>query len=156
MILTKGWKISNAVYLRMFNVAAQETYPQGMFFKPDGTKMYIVGGSSKVNEYDLGTPWDISTTVHLQLFYVGAQEAVPRGMFFKPDGTKMYVVGSDGVEVNEYDLGTPWNISTAVHLQLFSVSAQEISPMGLLFKPDGTKMYVVGSDGKEVNEYDIG
>ena len=35
----------------------------------------------------------------------------------------------------------------------FSVSAQEHSPSGLAFNTDGTKMFVVGSNGDDVNEY---
>ena len=150
------WDISSAVYLQLFSVAAHVLSGQELFFKPDGTKMYIADYTSKdVNEYDLGTPWDISTAVYLQLFSVAAQENMPTALFFKPDGTKMYVTGTTGDDVNEYDLGTPWDISSAVYLQLFSVAAQEIIPQGMFFKPDGAKMYVVGTAGVDVNEYDI-
>jgi len=37
----------------------------------------------------------------------------------------------------------------------FSVSAQEIFPKGLAFSSDGTKMFVVGGDGDDINEYII-
>jgi hypothetical protein len=57
----------------------------------------------------------------------------------------MYVIGSSGDDVNEYDLSTAWDISTASYLQNFSVGAQETTPSGIFFKPDGTKMYVIGS-----------
>lgn len=86
-------------------------------------------------------------------FSVAGQETGPRGMFFKPDGSKLYVVGSTGDDVNEYDLSTAWDVSTASYVQNFSVSAQSDFPTGVLFKPDGTNMYVVGS-GK-VFEYAI-
>ena len=91
----------------------------------------------------------------MQLFDVSGEEASPRGVFFKPDGTKMYIVGSAGVEVNEYDLSVAWDISSAVWLQLFDVSGEEAVPTDLFFKPDGTKMYVIGEGGDEVNEYNL-
>ena len=154
--LSTPWDVSTAVYLQNFSVAAQETSPTGLFFKPDGTEMYVVGTvGDDVNEYDLSTPWDVSTAVYLQLFSVAAQETTPQELFFKPDGTKMYVLGKTSDDVNEYDLGTPWDVTSAVYLQNFSVAAQEIDPTGLFFKPDGTKMYVVGSNGDDVNEYDL-
>jgi hypothetical protein len=103
----------------------------------------------------VGAAWDISTASYLQNFSVAAQETVPRDLFFKPDGTKMYIVGSSGDDVNEYDLSTAWDISTASYLQNFSVAAQETIPSGLFFKPDGTKMYIVGFSGDAVNEYDL-
>jgi hypothetical protein len=132
-----GWDISQAAYnavIPRFNLAAQETSPQGVFFKPDGLKMYIVGLiGDDVNEYDLSTAWDISTASYLQNFSVAAQETFPRGLFFKPDGTKMYICGSTGDDVNEYDLSTAWDISTASYLQNKCVCARN-KPQGLFFK----------------------
>ena len=106
------------------------------------------------------TPWDVSNAVYngsppFDVFSVTTQEAVPSGIFFKPDGTKMYVIGSFGDDVNEYDLGTAWDITTASYLQNFSVTTQEANPQSLFFKPDGTKMYVVGSGGAAVYSYDL-
>jgi anthranilate phosphoribosyltransferase len=154
--LSTAWDISTASYLQVFSVAAQETNPTGVFFKPDGLKMYIVGiTGDDVNEYNLSAAWDVSTASYLQVFSIAAQETNPRSVFFKADGLKMYIVGSTGDDVNEYNLSTAWDVSTASYLQNFSVSAQETEPRGLFFKPDGLKMYIVGSTGDDVNEYDL-
>ena len=154
--LSTAWDVSTASYLQNFSVAAQDTDPDDVFFKPDGTKMYIAGRAGDyVNEYDLSTAWDISTASYLQRFSVAAQEANPDGIFFKPDGTKMYVAGYTGDDVNEYNLSTAWNVTTASYLQNFSVAAQDTSPRGVFFKPDGLKMYVVGTGADAVNEYNL-
>ena len=155
-----SWNLANAVYqgtpLNYFYVGTQETSPGGVFFKPDGLKMYIVGFSGDdVNEYNLSTAWDVSTASYLQNFYVGAQEASPLSVFFKPDGLKMYMVGVLSDNVNEYDLSTAWDVSTASYSQSFSVAVQETSPAGVSFKPDGLKMYVIGYSGDDVNEYNL-
>lgn len=140
-----------------FDVAAQESGASGVFFKPDGTKMYVIGNSGDdVNEYDLSIGWDVSTATYLQNFSVAGQETEPRDIFFKPDGTKMYVIGDTGNDVNEYDLSTPWDISTASYLQNFSINAQETTPTAFYFSPDGFKMYVIGTAGDDVNEYTLG
>ena len=154
--LRVAWDVSTAVFLQDFYVGSQEGAPVGLFFKPDGTKMYVVGYSGDdVNEYDLSTAWDVSTAVFLQLFSVATQDVNPYGVTFKPDGTKMYVIGTQFDSVYEYNLSTAWNVSTASYLQLFSVAGQETTPYGVTFKPDGTKMYVLGSAGDDVNEYDL-
>jgi DNA-binding beta-propeller fold protein YncE len=145
---SNAWNVAYTVYAnKSFSVAAQETAPTGVFFKPDGAKMYVIGIIGvDINEYNLGTPWDVSTASYLRNFSVSAQESAPSDLFFKPDGTKMYVLGSTGDDVNEYDLGTPWDISTASYLQNFSVVSQTALPFGISFKPDGTKMYVTATN----------
>ena len=154
--LSTAWDISSASYLQNFSIASQETNPTGLFFKPDGLKMYVVGVSGdEVNEYDLSTAWDISSASYLQNFSVSGQDTNPHGLFFKPDGTKMYVAGNSGNDINEYNLSTAWDISSASYLQNFGVGAQDATPQGVFFKPDGTKMYVVGSNTDSVFAYDL-
>ena len=154
--LNTAWDVSTASYVQNFSVAAEDLFPLGLFFKPDGTKMFITGNDDDVYEYSLSAAWNISTASYVQLFDVSAQDSLPIGLFFKPDGTSMYVVGNAGQDVNEYSLSTAWNISTASFVQLFSLAAEDILPRGLFFKPDGTKMYVVGTVGDAVYEYDTG
>ena len=153
---SQPWDVSGATFNQSFSVNAQETVPTDIFFRPDGTKMYVLGSTGDdVNEYNLSTPWDISTAAISVTFSVSAQETIPQGLSFKPDGTKMYVLGSTGDAVNEYNLGSAWNVSTASYNQNFSVSAQETIPTGLFFKPDGTKMYVLGVIGTAIYEYNL-
>jgi len=155
--LGTAWDVSTAVYGQNFSVTGQDDTPAGIFFKPDGLKMYIVGDSGNdVNEYNLSTAWDISTSVYSQNFSVSGQDTNPAGIFFKPDGLKMYIAGANGNNVNEYNLSTAWDISTSVYNQNFSVSSQESYPLGVSFKPDGTKMYIFGETGDDVNEYNVG
>jgi DNA-binding beta-propeller fold protein YncE len=154
--LSTDWDISTASFLQLFSVAAQDVNPVGIFFKPDGTKMYISGLSGQdINEYDLSTAWDVSTASYLQSFLVGTQDTGPWGVFFKPDGTKMYVTGYVGDNVYEYNLSTAWNISTASYLQNFYLGSQDTIPRGIFFKSDGTKMYITGDTGNDVNEYNL-
>jgi sugar lactone lactonase YvrE len=155
--LSSAWDITTASFLQNFSVSAQDITPSGLFFKPDGVKMYVTGVTNdSVYEYDLSTAWDISSASYLQAFSVATEETAPRGLFFKPDGTKMYVVGTTGDDINEYDLGTPWNISTSSYVQNLVFVPAGGNPNGVFFKPDGTKMYVVDDVGDEIDEYTLG
>lgn len=155
--LSTAWDISTASYSQNFSVAAQETGTAALFFKPDGTKMYISGYSGDdVNEYTLSSAWDVSTASYVQNFSISAQEtSYPSGISFKTDGTVMYIVGSGSDAIHQYALSSAWDISTASFTQSFSVSAQEISPSGIFFKTDGTTVYIVGFAGDDVNEYSL-
>lgn len=152
----RGWEVGTASHVATRSVSAQEGSPTGLFFRPDGLRMYLTGTSGDdVNEYNLSTAWNIVTAVYSRNFSVSAQDSSPEDLFFKDDGTKMYLIGGSGDDVNEYNLSTPWHVSSAVYSQRFSVSAQEASPTGLFFSPDGAKMFITGLFGDDVNEYDL-
>ena len=86
---------------------------------------------------------------------VTSEETEPQGLTFNNDGTKMFITGHDGDDVNEYTLSTGFDVSTASFVDSFSISSQETDPMGLAFNQDGTKMFVTGWAGEDVNEYTL-
>jgi DNA-binding beta-propeller fold protein YncE len=155
--LSVAWDISTATYTTVFSVAGQDTSPQGMYFKSDGSTMYVVGlANDKVYEYSLSTAWDISSASYVRDFSVSTQELTPTGISFKSDGTQMYVIGSISDNVNQYALSTPWDISTASYQKAFYVGRMMVAPTGLFFKDDGTEFYIIGAgaDGY-ILSYDI-
>ena len=86
-------------------------------------------------------------------FSVSSQEANATGMTFSADGTSMYVIGRDVDDINQYTLSTAFDITTASYTRVFSVASQESDPTDVKFNSDGTKMFVLGYNGDEVNEY---
>jgi glutamine cyclotransferase len=155
--LSTGFDVSTASFVDSFSVAAQESFPEDIAFNTNGTKMFIVGsGGDYVNEYTLSTGFDVSTATFVDSFSVSSQETVPTGIAFNTDGTKMFITGDTGDDVNEYALSTGFDVSTATFVDAFSISAQETGPEGIAFSTDGSKMFIVGSSGDDVNEYNIG
>jgi DNA-binding beta-propeller fold protein YncE len=155
--LSTAWNVSTATYAnKSFSVTTQEATPFGLFFGDSGTKMYIVGTTNDtVYQYTLSTAWDVSTASYASKSKsVTTEEANPRALFFKPDGTKMYVMGTTGDDVNEYDLSTAWDVSTASYVRV-SAAVGDATPTGLWFKDDGTKMYVTGQGGDAVREFSL-
>jgi hypothetical protein len=65
------------------------------------------------------------------------------------------VVGSTGDDVNEYACTTGFDVSSCVFTDAFPVSDQETVPLDIAFNTDGTKMFVVGFAGDDVNEYTL-
>jgi hypothetical protein len=147
-----SWAYSN----KSFSVTAQETSPTGLFFSPDGTRMYITGTvGDDVNQYALSTAWDVTTSSFVQVSAL-VGDTGPSGLYFRADGLKMYTIGTTNDSVREFDLSVAWDVSTIAFVQEFFVSAQDILPNDLWFKPDGLKMYVIGSTNDRVYEYDLG
>jgi 6-phosphogluconolactonase (cycloisomerase 2 family) len=154
-----GYDLANASYDSVsFSVAGQETEPNGLFFKPDGTKMFVSGKDfNDIYQYSLSTAWDLSTASYDSVsFDTSSQETSPQDLFFKDDGTIMYVIGTSYDGVNQYTLSTAWDISTASYAsKQLSMSAQETSVSGLFVGDNGTKVYMVGNSGDDVNQYNL-
>jgi DNA-binding beta-propeller fold protein YncE len=155
---TEGYYLAGAAYDSVsFSVTTQEISPQAFAFSYDGTKMYVSGGQNNtVYQYTLSTAWDLSTASYAsKSFSYSGQETGAQDIAFKTDGTKMFIVGTSGDDVNEYTLSTAWDVSTASFVDSFSVSAQETSPQGVTFNPDGDKMYVTGNANNAVFQYTL-
>lgn len=152
--LSTAFDITTAVFATSTSVAAQETDATGIAFNTDGTKMFIAAyGAEDILEYHLSTAFDISTATYDSSFAVSLHDGNTHGVAFNEDGTKMFVLGRLDDEVSEYHLGAPFDISTAVFDSEFSVTTEDTNPVALAFNRDGTKMFVLGGDGQDVNEY---
>tara|TARA_B110000858_G_scaffold109328_1_gene124956 strand:+ start:156 stop:1373 length:1218 start_codon:yes stop_codon:yes gene_type:complete len=158
-IIADEYDITKQVFLQsnsLVNSGSGQLTETSIFFKPDGLKMFILNSfQDTVDEYELTIAWDSSTAAYKRRFYVGSQASSPLGLFFKPDGLKMYVVGSVSDAVREYTLSTAWNVTSASYDQGFSIANRETQPQGVFFKPDGTVMYTTGSDGDDVNQFNL-
>lgn len=149
--LSTAWSISTASYDGVsFDVSSQVSgLGTGLFFKPDGTKMYVSQQNGAAYQYTLSTSWSVSTASYDGVsFALNPSSPDNYGIFFKPDGTKLYGVSNGSDSIREWTLGTAWDLSTATSEGVFfSVSAQQTTPLGAAFKSDGSKLYVVGYTG---------
>ena len=157
----EGYSISSAVYdSKSFSVAGQTSLPVGLRFKSDGTKVYVLSTSASdvMYQYSLSTAWDVSTASYDSVsLSVATQTTSPIGMYFKTDGTSVYVASLSPQTVYQYDLTTAWDLSTASYAsKSYNASTQMGTEMrDVLFKPDGTKMYLTSSNNDAVYQYSL-
>ena len=154
--LTSAFDISTATYAsKSFNVNSQESSPTGLWFKPDGTVMYIIGTSADaVFQYTLGTAWDVSTASYASIFFSVSQDTAPNQVNLSADGLTMWVLGQTGDDISQYALGTAFNVSTAVFENNFYVGFQETGPSGMFIDSTANnRVYIVGSINDTVFQY---
>lgn len=125
--------------------SASITSPSGMCFKSDGTKLYVMNGSTAY-QYSLSTAWDISTLTYDSI--TTATSSGAKNLSLKSDGTKLYWVADNSIY--EKSLPTPWDLSSsetvfdnAVSTPMVGITAYN----GLFIKPDGTSAYILGEYG---------
>ena len=154
--LSSAFNISTASYAsKSFSVTTQESNPQGLWFKPDGTVMYVIGSSADtVFQYNLGTAWDVSTASYASISFPVTQETSPTQVNLSADGSTMWVTGNTGDDINEYTLGTAWNVSTATFVNTLYVGFQDTAPNGLFIDSTAdNRVYMVGSTTDTVFQY---
>ena len=123
------------------NTVAEASTTAGFTFKPDGTRLYIVGAGQirTIYSYTLSTPWDTSTLVYdNKILSVSLQDSNPYGVQFNDTGTELYMTGNTSDRIFVYTLSAPWEIDTAT----FSRSTGVRSGLtNLYFSPKGTKLF---------------
>ncbi len=155
--LATAWNVSDAVWVRAFDLSDKDATNTGIAFNADGTKMFVSGATGKeVNEYHLSTGFDVSTAEWDSLFYVGGKVTYPSGIAFNTDGSKMYINGIYvGFSVYEYHLSTDFDVSTATYDSEFYFKDKDDTPNGIAFNADGSKMYMVGKASDNIHEYNL-
>ena len=72
LILFSSQTFAGVTFVDSFDVNPQETFPRGLAFNSDGSKMFVVGNSNdKAHEYNLGTDFDVSTAVYVDGYVYG-------------------------------------------------------------------------------------
>lgn len=97
-----GYNLAGASYdSKSFSVSSQATGPRSLYFKDDGSKLYISDDTTdSLYQYTLSTAWDISTASYDSVsFSVSSQDTSPTGIYFKSDGTVLYVAGNSTDDV---------------------------------------------------------
>ncbi len=141
-----------------FNFENEDSFPAGMTWNNNGTKMYITGDVSvSIHQYSVSTPFDVSSTVTLDgSFSVAPQDGSPKDMAWNNDGTKVYIIGIVSDSMFQYSVSIPFDITSTVTFDgSFSVVSQDITPIGITWNTDGTKVYMLGFVSGMVYQYSV-
>jgi len=157
--LSTAFDVSTASYDSVsFNVAATASSPRHFEFKPDGTKLYVLGYTNKsFYQFSLSTAWDISTASSDGVsFSFNSQDDNPVSATFGDSGTKMIMVGLTQDTIFQYALTTAYDLSTASYSSIsYDPTTQVSGPSHLAYNPDGTKLYVSAYSSSTLYQYSL-
>ena len=87
---------------------------QGLHFNNNGTRLFV-NNNSKINQYDLTVPYDTLTMQNLKSYTPHLNDGTGlTDLTFNDSGNKMYLVNNSGNKIHEYDVATPFDITTAI------------------------------------------
>lgn len=148
-----------------FDLARSGTFgaDTNILFSDDGTKIYYtdnVGSDISIRERSLSTAWDITTAGSATTYDTGFNSGSVAGAYdryrlvaFKTDGTRVYLgirrfnnSSSRSQFVAQFDLSTPWDISTASYDDvLFLETGSSFDFYYSMRRDDGSSFYVTSS-----------
>ena len=168
--LSTAFNVSTAVFIDSFSVATEDINPMSLKFNNDGSKMFIGGRQNdKVYEYSLSINFDVSSATHTGNSIDVSAKILQNlfGLAFNNDGTMMYVTdgrakGGSSESVHQYSLNISFDFSGGANFirsadleALHDTGASEREPYGMAFNQDGTRMFLIGTLGNDVNQYTL-
>jgi len=170
--LTTPFDISTAVKISNTLLTIEEgggtevmNNPHAIVFKTDGTEMYVIrsdgtsGNNVSIEQFTLSTAWNTSTlswTARTALRAGCTTSIQTRGISFKPDGTRVFVGNEGNNIIAQYDLTTPWDITSMTNQQCSgSIQSDENTLRNIQLSSDGNFLYVGGNGGDDINKYSL-
>ncbi len=141
--MSTPWDISTVSYdSKSLDVSAKETAPRGIFVGDDGAELYVVGTqNADIHQYTMSSAYDLATasftaTKDTSGEALGQANAIQ----FNRNGEVCIMVDGDESKWQEYNLSTPWDISTASAGSVRKRTYEGI-PTGMYITPDGKNAY---------------
>ena len=115
--------------------------------------------ATAITTVNLNFGYDLSVAAYDNLsFSVASQSVVPFGMTFNSDGTKLFIVDLGVDKIFQYSLTNGFSLAsgnvTYDNLS-FSVGSQDGLGSGVVFNPDGTKMFLIGYQYDKVHQFSL-
>lgn len=134
-------------------VVLDDATPTGLWMNDAGTRVWYCGTSQqKVFEHTVSTPFDMSTITSAAVsVYDTTADGVtaPINISFNADGSKMYLQELPAnYKINEFDLGTEFDVSTATFVQEYDYATDISSAYANGFFINGTEIYLNAQDDK--------
>jgi len=131
--------------------------PWGIDINDDGDKMYVIGSDGGVFQYTLSTPFDASTASYAsKTLDTSSQTSGTTSLTLSSDGASLYVLSNGDDRIYKYTLSTPFDLATASYSGIyFTTTSQENTPYGVAIKPDGTQIYITGTQNDSVFQYSL-
>ena len=142
----------------------------GATFNSDGTKVvYTDAMGDYLIEVDLAIPYDDSSMVRgrKKVYSLSTTSGTysnsgtlgssnltgPRNATFSSDGTRIILLNSSTDQLFQFNLSTAYDLSSYTSTNYLTVATYETGPSSWCFNNDGTKVFVSGSQGDDINEY---
>lgn len=141
------------------DVSSEDTSPSAVFFKPDGTKCFVLGNANdNIYQYSLTTAWDLSTASYDSVSLSTSAAVSGYSLKFNSAGTKLAFASSAASNYKIYytTLTTAWDLSTAGALSTFDISNTALNVVAMSMSEDEKLFWIEDNSNGWVTQVDTG
>jgi DNA-binding beta-propeller fold protein YncE len=155
-LINTHWSSSGATVANYGSYIGGSTNPTGIYVG-GGYVNVVDSAADAIFTYKLSDNISILSVdlTSVKTFSVASQETAPTDIAFNSDGTKMYTLSDASNGIDEWALSTAWDITTASWTAFTSTNSQDTAPTGFFFKPDGTRVWILGDFNDRIYQYDL-
>ena len=158
--LSTPWVVNTATFITNSNsisLLTQDNNTTGLEFSSDGSQMFVCGsGNNNIYQYTLSTPWSVNTATFTASSTVPGFSTIlgtVTAIAFNGDGTKLWGVGQGRRNIVEFNLSTPYTITSATTTTQKNIYWDEVSPSGLYYSNTVNIMYMIGTSNRILYQY---
>jgi hypothetical protein len=152
--LATPWDVTTRTEINSINTPGwnnADQYGKALWLN-DGN--YLIVNGAAITSLQASTPYDITSLTIIDKFFQDSNGPLEASHF----GTRWWTNDdNNNTRVLEYEMTTPYDVSTATKVQDVDFSAQIQNDMlDLTFKHDGTKLYLTDEDTFNIHQYTLG
>ena len=145
-----------------------ETASVGMYWKPDGTRLYLLGlETRKIYEVTASVAWDVTTLLTTEVINTSSlsvkiptfNETTSSQMYFTNDGTRLFITQQGTNEIHQLtQSGVPWNLKTYNLDYTITTTPTLTKPIDIEFVNNGFSYYLTNINsaaGATIHRFDI-
>lgn len=155
--LTTAWDITAGVSYATdtLDTSSETTQLRSLQFSADGTTLWVGSSSDDFMYSYTGTAYDLSTFVYTtdSIDLTSGPLNLIGGAYLSADGLRVVAIGNSAgtdLEYRQWDLGTPFDISTAVAGAAKTTLSAPGSMSAASLAPDGTRFFVTAQLSEDI------
>lgn len=150
-----AYDLATASFDSVITTFTDDSAPTDIAFNDDGSKLYLLGDTNNsIFEYVLSTSFDPTSAVLETTFSLGTSVTGPQGFSFTQDGSSFFVVDNLQDRYYQFDLSTPFDISTAAaKLINVSIATNLSTPTAIQLSGDGKRLLITGNTSDKIFEF---